>query len=375
MHPNQHYLKSILFILGIGFGFYISAQECSPEECFWPGDANRNGICNNMDILWIGLAHQNNIGGPERIGASFTWTPQTPPADWESNYPVSGINYKYADTDGSGWIDGGDTNVFPELYGQINDQFTSFFGNEISGDDLFFIPSNPNPAPGETVEISIQLGTDSNPVNDIYGIAFTIDFDTSIVQADLTLFTNEGGWMNTTADNLYTFNKQNEAAGIIKPEFAYVSQDGQSMSGFGEICKMDIVIQDIIIGLDGLPVDSIALELKFKRVLGLNAEEEDMMITIGQSNLMVTETKEIPTQASDIKTLYSYENQQLLVRSRSPIIHATIMNIAGQIIYQRNSNDTELEIFTSGIPAGIYFLYIHTKEGNFIHKLPLISTS
>ena len=374
MPPLINFPKVLLAVLYMSVGILLNAQECTPEECLWPGDANRNGICNNMDILWIGLAHQDNIGGPERENAVFSWTPQSPPSNWDGFFPVSGINYKYADVDGSGWIDGGDSGIFPELYGQVNDQFTSFLGSEILGDDLFFIPSNPNPAPGETVEISIHLGTADNPITDIYGIAFTIDFDTSIVQENETIFTNEGGWMNTTEDNLYTFNKQFAPAGIIKPEFAYVSQDGQSMSGFGEICKMDIVIEDILIGLDGEPVDSIALDLKFKRVLGLNAEEEDMLITIAQTTMVVTATEEVLLPITDIKVLSQTKNQRIFIQSDSKINQALLINTSGQTIYRRSPHGTELEIFTTGFPAGIYFLYVRTQEGERISKLAVIDS-
>lgn len=373
MLPSFKLTRAILAVFYMVICFTLNAQDCPPEECLWPGDANKNGICNNMDILWIGLAHDDNIGGPERDNANFSWTPQFPPADWEGFYPVSGINYKYADTDGSGWIDGGDIGVFPELYGQTNDQFISFLGHEIPGNDLILIPSNSNPAPGETVEISIQLGTADNPINDIHGIAFTVDFDTSIVQENQTTFTNEGGWMNVTEDNLYTFNKQSASSGIIKPEFAYVSQDGQSMSGFGEICKMSIVIEDILIGINGEPIDSISLDLKFKRVLGLNAEEEDMLITIGETAIIVTKTQVIKAPDTTIKVLHYPGAESIKIVSDSEIRAITMTNVAGQIIYQRNLNDTELEIFTSEVSAGIYFLHIRTKSGDFIKKLAIIN--
>lgn len=374
MNSYTYLLKLVLLLVGLGLATHIVAQDCSPEECLWPGDANRNGICNNMDFLWIGLANQDIIGGSEREDASISWTPQLPAPDWEGFHPVSGINHKYADTDGNGWIAGADYELFPAVYGQVNDQFTSFFGHEILGGDLFLVPSNPNPAPGETVEISIRLGSEDNPINDIYGIAFTIDFDTSIIKENLTNFSNEGGWMNDIPGSLMTFSKQDELAGVFKPEFAYVKYGGASVSGFGEICKMSIVIEDVIIGIDGLPVDSVALEMTFKRVLGMNAQEEDMLITINQMNLMVTETHKVQNPTPNINILYQSEAQRVFIKSDSEILNIVMINMAGQTMYQRNPKDTELEIFTSGLPAGIYFIQIQTKEGRFIHKIPLIAS-
>jgi len=367
-----NYIRVLLAVISIFLASFSTAQDCLPGDCLWPGDANRNGICNNMDILWIGLGTQDVFGGPVREDPSVTWTPHVPPADWAGFHPVSLINYKYADTNGDGWIDGGDFNIFPTLYNQTNDQLTTLYGAEITGTDLRMIVSNSNPIPGETVEISIELGSAANPINNIYGIAFSIDVDTSIIKEDLTTFSNLGGWMNTSEFSLHSFAKVDAPSGLVKPVFAFVSQDGESMSGFGEIAKMSIVVEDIIVGLDGEAVDSIFLDLKFKKVLGLNAQEEDMLITSQNHALLVKNETLEPIQTLNIIQLHN--EQKLIINSISPIKQATLINTAGQSVYRRNFKDTELEIFTSGIPAGIYFLHIRTNTGEFVHKIPIINS-
>ena len=369
-----NYSRIFLVTISAFWITFSAAQDCLPEECLWPGDANRNGICNNMDILWIGLGTQDVFGGDSRLDASVTWTPQVPPIDWMGSYPISLINYKYADTNGDAWIDAGDFNIFPNLYGQTNDQFTTLLGDEIPGDDLRLIVSNSNPAPGETVEISIELGSATNPMNNIYGVAFTIDFDTSLIKEDFTTFSNLGGWMNTSEINLHSFAKLDVLVDIVKPVFAFVSQDGQSVSGFGEIAKMSIVVEDIIVGLDGEPVDSIFLDLRFKKVLGLNAQEQDILITSQNHSLLVKETS-IEEQAHELNIIQLRNEQKVIIQSKSQIRQAILINMAGQSIYRRNSKDTELEIFTSGIPAGIYLLHIQTKNGVFIHKIPIVNSN
>lgn len=371
---NSLLTRLFITLLLCAFHLTTSAQDCSPEECMWPGDANKNGICNNMDILWMGLALQDLIGGPSRDNPTTTWTPQTPPADWEGFFPVSNINHKYADTNGDGWVDGADMNLFPDLYGQTNDQFTTFLGDEIPGDDLFIIPSNPNPTFGESVELSIHLGTEENPINDIYGIAFTIEIDTSIIKEDFTTFADIGGWMKTSEFSLYTIAKIDPLAEILHPEFAFVLVFDQGVSGFGEIGKVNIVIEDIIIGQQGLPVDNVVLDFKLKRVLGLNAQEEDLLITIAESNLIVTDTKEAQKPTAHINIQHHPEAQRVDISSSSKITQATLMDMTGKIIYQQNPHSTELEIFTTRFPAGIYLIRILTEEGEITRKVFLMNS-
>lgn len=357
---------SIFLILNIGTAY---TQDCEGSDCLWPGDANRNGVCNNMDLLWIGLANQSNIGGDVRPSATSTWTPQNPPNDWLEQHPVSNINYKYADTNGDGWIDGVDYEIFPNLYNQSNDQFTGFMGHEILGPDLHLEVSDLTPAPGQTVSVSIQLGSAAMPINDIYGIAFSIEFDTAIVAEQLTTFSNEGGWMNSPDANLYTSSKIDALVDIHTPQFAYVSQGGEAQSGFGEICKMDIVIEDVIIGIDGEPMDSVELALNFKRVLGLNAFEEDMMITVNNTPILVNNTHIKPIDLPDFKV--SVQTDHILIAPHSELDRVRLLDYYGRLLAIQTTDGQASQINTSHLTSGIYLLSLETKKGKVVKKIPV----
>lgn len=371
-HPtmiNHLYFRfaSLLFLL-LPLG--LSAQDCLPEECLWPGDANRNGVCNNMDYLWIGLATQDVFGGPMRDDATFTWTPQPPPADWDGSFPVSAINYKYADTNGDGWIDGDDYEIFPTLYGQFNEQFSEFLGHEIPGDDLFMNISNPNPVPGETVEVSIHLGSEANPIEAISGLAFTITWDTAIVNEQASFFSDQGGWMGTIGDDFYAVAKLDIPLGIVQPELAFTRLEGTTASGAGEIARMHIVIEDVIVGLDGEPVDSVRLDLGFLRVLGINAFEEDMLITSQPNSLLITATEEAPLSPEQpVEVSVFVAGQKLYIKGTKRLNSLLAYDLTGRIICRRAVGFTELEFPVSDWPAGIYLVQLQSDTQQWIEKV------
>ncbi len=331
----------------------LQAQDCEPTDCVWPGDANHNGICNNMDLLWMGMAF--NEGGPMRDDPSFTWTPQAAD-DWAQTHPMSGTNYKYADTDGNGFVEGVDFDVFPILYGQTNDQFTGLLGNELPGDDLFIVLSDPNPQAGQTVDIFIHLGSPENPVNDLAGIAFTLDLDTDYIQEDQTFVDPHGGWLGTPWEDLFNFGKTDEPSGLNDPEFAFARLSGTPVSGHGEIARVQIVIEDVIVGHGGQPVDSVTLEIDFKRVLGLNYEEQDLQITAQSYALsLLTPTNETLPEAT-VQVIP--QAQQLLLRADRQIDAYQLVDPLGRTIRRQQTHTIELTIPTMGLPAGVYVLQL-----------------
>ena len=78
---------------------------CTVSSDVWPGDANYDLVCDNLDILNIGVAFAES--GPTRAGASNSWTAQ--PANDFGNWFSSAVNMKHADCDGNGTVDYNDT--------------------------------------------------------------------------------------------------------------------------------------------------------------------------------------------------------------------------------------------------------------------------
>lgn len=93
---------------------------CCPDPV-WPGDFNDDGIANNTDVLFWGLACKDT---PElvRPNASTSWFAQES-SEWTAS--VNGVNSKHQDGNGDGVINGQDLQVLFTNYGKNHTNATS----------------------------------------------------------------------------------------------------------------------------------------------------------------------------------------------------------------------------------------------------------
>jgi hypothetical protein len=147
-----------------------------------PKDANHDHI---SDFLVDALEAMLSLGqtGPGRD--TTIYGNQSPcerndiAIDWTTN-SISGANNKYSDFDGSGIIDTNDISFcdmngyvdsFPSVYRQQNPNYTQ------STEEFCLIPIEDTIAPGDTAYYYMVLGASGNPVDSIYGFAFTYNND------------------------------------------------------------------------------------------------------------------------------------------------------------------------------------------------------
>ena len=160
------YIPSILFC-------------CLLIPCFgqvFPGDANNNGIVDHCDILPIGYAFGEV--GPARLEESNEAYEQVVTVLWEEAFP-DGNNYAHADANGDGIIDFMDlTTVFYNYDISYEETVPLPLISGTPGIDVpiyFDMPDLTEPlTAGSTLDIPLYLGTESIPVNNLHGLAFTI---------------------------------------------------------------------------------------------------------------------------------------------------------------------------------------------------------
>ena len=218
---NRYFLV-VLFLNS--FLFSLSGQ--CVEDCVWPGDLNANGIVNNMDLLAVGLAFLEE--GPPRQDQSTDWSPKEA-EDWPENYPVSGANLKHGDATGDGQIDDLDAFIISDNFLETNDNFSGLLGNIFPGDQLRFIGGDEMAVPGDTFLIDIHLGSPENPVEGIYGLAFSVEIDPDQV-SDISVDFSDT-WLGEQEELL---NTSKFFAGLDANYLAVTRLDHQPVSGGGK---------------------------------------------------------------------------------------------------------------------------------------------
>ena len=154
----------------------ISAQN------IWPGDINNNGVVNGIDLLYLGVAFDEE--GPLRPDAGTSWQAHPMGDSWGQNFP-NGMNYAFADADGNGIVNEADLQSaiisnFGNEHGTIlTDEYSQYQG--VSTPTLLLVPEAKHVAAGTMIEVDIILGSNNVPAQNVHGVAFRLNYDANLV--------------------------------------------------------------------------------------------------------------------------------------------------------------------------------------------------
>ncbi len=367
LFPQTDFTYSIWITDSLGCGGYLDSLTILLDTtCVYPGDANYDNIADNDDVLNIGIAY--NTTGPTRPNATLNWDGQAC-FDWSQNF-ANGANYKHADCDGNGTVNDDDTLAITLNYGMIHPRLANP-DNQMNGSlpPLYFIPPTDSLFAGDTVVIPVMLGEDTTPVNNIYGLAFTLFYDTSIVEAGTAKFHCNPSWMGTQGTNLLCFNYD---LGNGALECAEVRTDQTNISGFGEIGSMTVVMQDDISGKDFLER---VLHLSTGNIYAINYAEQELDIAETNDSVVVYQEE---TSVSDFDLalqikIYPNPTGQWAVISwqlaekENPSIK--VFDHLGQEIFSAKPSTSNLRLQTSNWSPGLYMIQIETESETRVFKL------
>ena len=212
------------------------------NECVWPGDINNDGAVNSRDLLPLGLL--TGRAGEPRSSGSADWTGHSA-SPWPSNLVETGFNHKHADADGNGEISASDAD-FLRIDGQKSRTLMPPFIPDIKGLPFYMKMLTPSPQMGKPMQIEIGLGSPTNPVVDLYGFTFEFALGPGLRDSAFQMHFYDNSWINLDAPSLNLARK----ASTGRFEMAFTRTNGETVSGYGPIGIMELVIIDIIDGGD-----------------------------------------------------------------------------------------------------------------------------
>lgn len=359
---------SFILLFTACFSAGIQAQTLT----VYPGDANNNGVVNNVDFLYLGLAY--NYAGPERDPApgnnlSFMPLPATP---WQYNF-AGGINFAHADCNGDGLVNYY-YDAFPLYvnYGQtrpdsINaDVFpagTPGIDAAIRFDESALPPSING---GQSIELPILLGDAQTPVEDLYGVAFSVFVDPDFIDTDDMQFDfSELSWANPDNDRVSMYKKvSNERIDV-----AWVRTDHNQRDGYGRIGTADFIIIIDVIGVQQdfvMRIDSVKMIDKFGNQ---TAVAGDTVVLHFSPDGQVTSAPE--STGAEVRVSPNPASRQLQISSPEAIEQVTIVNTLGQAVLREAANSETLNLLLPELPSGIYLLEIRTAGATLIQKIKI----
>ena len=324
---------------------------CSVVSDVWPGDANYDLIANNFDLLNIGIAYGDT--GSMRANASINYVVQ-PCVDW-ANFFQSAVNHKHADCNGDGVVNALDTLAVSQNYGLIHPRpVNQDSASIITGAPLYFDLPAGNLTPGSNVSVPLDFGTGINPVNDLYGMAFTINYDPSLIQSGSVSIDYNGSWLATPPDYIH-LEKDFSANGNL--DMAVCRINHQNISGNGMIATLHFTVAANAAG---------PLTLSFSNIKAISNNELQLTVN-AQSGSVPTGISETLSNAEFVfypNPVHDYINVSF---NNNAEMKFEIVNAFGQIISATVSRTNRIS--TANLPAGVYLLRgFSAKSGKMIEK-------
>jgi photosystem II stability/assembly factor-like uncharacterized protein len=335
---------------------FIVVDSCSITSAVWPGDTNNDLIVNNYDVLNVGLTY--GYTGPIRPMNSWFWSPQEM-TDWPQ-FLSSGLNYKYADCSGDGFI-----NLFDDTVILYNYNYTHPPARMVSNlrsrnaADLYLVAQYDTVGLQATVNFAIMLGNTGTSIDSIYGIAYSLSYDQDLTYQPMTVNYNNS-WFGDPGTTTFSFEKPFHSDGYI--DLALSRKDHMNTSGDGQIGNAIIVTTDNVSGIYSvLNVDIYDVRAVTKSGTIIDLTTAGDSVVISSAPFSVFEQDNI----SSAINVYPNPNSGIInVSSTNKNIEQIVVyNTLGKPLYIKKQSGMNQVVDLSELENGIYFISVHTGNG------------
>ncbi|MGZ3904257.1 MAG: T9SS type A sorting domain-containing protein, partial [Bacteroidia bacterium] len=327
-----------------------------PISNVWPGDANYDLMTDNVDIIYIGLAY--NQTGFVRPGASNTYTAQ-PCLDWNRVY-TNNVNIKHADCDGNGVVDSNDTLAVSLNYGIANTgRMAAPNHQQSTGPDIYFAPTQPVYPTGASVSIPINLGTSTNPATDIYGLAFSIQYDASQIQPGSVNVTYNTSWL-VNSGNIVHLEKDFYSSSHIDVGVSRTSHT--DMSGSGTFATLNFIVSNTAVNAP--------INLSFSNITVMNDSEH--VVTVNPiGNSVAVGIQSFSGNPVNIAVYPNPAKEELTIQCPDKNMEGLIIDVLGNSVKSIKAISEKTVVDVTDLQAGIYVVTIKTHTGTVTSKITI----
>lgn len=349
----------------------LTCLAAADAQQVWPGDVNNNGIVNEVDLLYWGLAHGST--GDARNQTGVNWQAYDPPVPWALNFP-NGINYFHADCNGDGIVDEADyDDAIDENFGlQHQTPLPEGYSNAAEGSSAPKLHLQPDAQlVGEGAVVNIALSLDDAPmsIDSFYGIALSLSYTTGLLEGDdgPDFDLQTGNWIESDSSYVETLYHETDAQGKAALAITRTNQSAVPAQA-GVIGNFSIVIEDIIVGLVRdtfyLQVDSILLITPDFTTISVVPDTAQIIIV---KNLAAHDAGE----AASVRIYPKPAGDEVFIKSEYPLTNPVLLDPLGRIMpaewkpagqYLYRLNCTEL-------PPGLYWLWAQDERGAVVEKI------
>lgn len=338
------------------FVYYVSGPEC--DDSVWPGDVNFDGIADNEDALWLGIAYDQT--GSVRPDASLAWEGQPAP-DWNFDFSSIGVNLKHADTDGNGTVNFADTVAISQNYGQTHGKTENGLAGSYPALWVEAVPDTV--APGGGVVATVHLGSATQLVDSLHGIAFTLTFNDMLVDAADFTIDFSSNVLGTVGNDVMTLQKLFLPDGTM--DVAVTRNTLQNFWGYGPIATFHIVTTDNLSGIH-------ELRIGVSGVTAITAHGHAVeLATVADTVIIDSDFVGIGEAfGADLRIHPNPTSGLVRVNGLQGDVTVEVLDATGRVISRSGNNgSTSLSLDLSGQPEGFYLLRLSGAEGVAVRRV------
>lgn len=340
----------------------------------FPGDANNDGIVNNLDVLFVGYAYGSI--GPARMERSGDFAEAPIPLFWEQRFAnADSTNFAFADANGDGIVNFEDLLAVHRHYGarRLNPKPASFpTGMRGVDPQLKFGPAEgaAQATPGSVIEIPVSLESPMlDSVQHINGLAFSIGYDSDLIR-EIQLDYSDSWFVEDGQAFSYQIANPNDPN---RYDGALTRFGRDPISGGGKVMKVRAIIEDDLIGLR--PGDSIHVHLEIKFIQVKDGDFRDVPV-LGDTTTIVIYHPDmlVPIDEEPVHTpIRIFPNPAtdwLHIVSPVSITRIELYDATGRLIQLTKTGDAKtFQLNLSSCKAGIHFAKILSETGFVIKKI------
>ena len=347
--------------------YFVVHDSCVvPSSEVWPGDANSDGVANLYDVLNLGIAFGET--GTARATSSILWTGHTA-TDWGKTF-LTGVDIKHADCDGDGTVyvnliatvdNQDDFDAIVINYGKTHNKNAEANNAGPNDPTLRILFEDDSAAVSTVTKASVLLGEQGKQAT-AYGIAFTINYNASLVDSGSITVDFANSWINPNPANPLNLVMDFHNDGQV--DIAISRTDHQAIVGYGEIATMYITMEDNVNGKNAasknLPMWITGARLidEVGVILPVNVAP-DTIVVFETINSIAPLTRRVakvyPNPATNIINIVDEEEVQAI----------NITDMLGRVVYTRavTGANNVVTIDVAELPVGVYQLSLTTANG------------
>jgi len=333
-------------------GYFTVIDSCIGLPKVWPGDCNSDLVVSNIDFLYVGLA--NATTGSGRATVSNAWQPYLS-YNWTPVF-ANGANYKHSDSNGDGTVNLLDTIAISQNYGFIHPLRLSAPTITTTA-NLSLVANKDTAGVNDWIYVDLVAGSSLQPVDSLYGMAFTFHFEPTLINTTQTSVSYSGSVLGTFNSDLYSFNKYFPLAGNLDAAICRFDQNNAT--------NLNGILGTFTIKTTGTITAPTVLHLDLNNIFAVTSGEDLVLFNVISDSVLIdpafTGLQHAAIQSNQLSIYPNPATDEIVLSyggvSREAVIR--VIDMHGRVVMLVSPNESErsalqMRIVTGNLAPGMY---------------------